>query len=75
MTRPSSVITRVYADTYATRAVLIELLEMMSRMNPGTLPAIRGAIAHKLVKPEDVSAVPDRDVREAIESILGAAAQ
>jgi hypothetical protein len=72
MPRPISVTAKVYADTYATRAVVIEILKMMSLANPGTIPAIRASAAHGLVRPEDVS-VRDQDVRESIEAILQAA--
>jgi hypothetical protein len=72
MARPISLPAKVYADAYATRAVVIELLKMLSLANPGTIPAIRAGAAHNLVRPVDV-AVVDGDIRESLEEILRAA--
>ena len=72
MPRSASVQGRLQADVYATRVVLIELLKMLQLTNPGTIPALRTALAHNVaIRPDDVP-VLDHSIREAAELIFGA---
>jgi hypothetical protein len=73
MTRPTSRQARIEADTYATRAILIELLRMMNDANPGALNVIKGATERVILRPDDMS-IADPDIREAVDLILKAAA-
>ena len=70
MSRPSSVTAKVYADTYATRAVVIEMLRLLQVSNSSFVPSLREALALNMaIRPADM-AVPDRDIRDAAEMIL-----
>jgi hypothetical protein len=67
----TSPITKIAADTYATRAVLIELLRTLNRTNPGTADALRATLmtpAH--LKPEDVVMVSEQDTRDRVELLF-----
>jgi len=70
MSRPSSITAKIYADTYATRAVVIEMLRLLQAANSSVVPSLREALALNMaLRPADM-AIPDRDIRDAAEMIL-----
>ena len=70
MPRPSSVTAKVYADTYATRAIVIEMLRLLQASNSSIVSALREALSLNMaLRPADM-AIPDRDIRYDAEMIL-----
>ena len=69
MPRSTSIIARERADSYATRAVLIELLRHLKQIDPQIIPAIRSVTQRGILRPIDVI-VSEQDVRESFEAIL-----
>lgn len=56
MPRPPSVTAKVYADTYATRAVVIEMLRLLQASNTSFVPSLREALALNMaIRPADMA--------------------